>query len=104
MEKHEGMMHNLVATDFRGQVPFSKDSRDPLISTDLYILLLKKESRPVGTENNSDPPRTAHDAQNEVWLVFSAQGRGRRAGTTTRALSRRSQEISGAKFSRELAG
>ena len=52
MEKHEGMMHNLVATDFRGQVPFSKDSRDPLISTDLYILLLKKESRPVGTENN----------------------------------------------------
>ena len=55
MEKHEGMMHNLVATDFRGQVPFSKDSRDPLISTDLYILLLKKESRPVGTENNSDP-------------------------------------------------
>ena len=40
MEKHEGMMHNLVATDFRGQVPFSKDSRDPLISTDLYILLL----------------------------------------------------------------
>ena len=44
MEKHEGMMHNLVATDFRGQVPFSKDSRDPLISTDLYILLLKKES------------------------------------------------------------
>ena len=102
MEKHEGMMHNLVATDFRGQVPFSKDSRDPLISTDLYILLLKKESRPVGTENNST--RTAHDAQNEVWLVFSAQGRGRRAGTTTRALSRRSQEISGAKFSRELAG
>ena len=58
MEKHEGMMHNLVATDFRGQVPFSKDSRDPLISTDLYILLLKKESRPVGTENNSDPPHT----------------------------------------------
>ena len=58
MEKHEGMMHNLVATDFRGQVPFSKDSRDPLISTDLYILLLKKESRPVGTENNSDPHRT----------------------------------------------
>ena len=54
MEKHEGMMHNLVATDFRGQVPFSKDSRDPLISTDLYILLLKKESRPVGTENNSE--------------------------------------------------
>ena len=55
MEKHEGMMHNLVATDFRGQVPFSKDSRDPLISTDLYILLLKKESRPVGTENEFGP-------------------------------------------------
>ena len=60
MEKHEGMMHNLVATDFRGQVPFSKDSRDPLISTDLYILLLKKESRRDAVRrrprsNNSDP-------------------------------------------------
>ena len=103
MEKHEGMMHNLVATDFRGQVPFSKDSRDPLISTDLYILLLKKESRPVGTENAIfTDPRCADE--NEVWLAFSARGRGRRAGTNTRALSRRSQEISGAKFSRELAG
>ena len=60
MEKHEGMMHNLVATDFRGQVPFSKDSRDPLISTDLYILLLKKESRDrSGPRTNSD----GHDAQ-----------------------------------------
>ena len=59
MEKHEGMMHNLVATDFRGQVPFSKDSRDPLISTDLYILLLKKESRP---RRDRERIRT-HDAQ-----------------------------------------
>ena len=104
MEKHEGMMHNLVATDFRGQVPFSKDSRDPLISTDLYILLLKKESR---TGRDRERIRT-HEArcadENEVWLAFSARGRGRRAGTNTRALSRRSQEISGAKFSRELAG
>ena len=72
MEKHEGMMHNLVATDFRGQVPFSKDSRDPLISTDLYILLLKKESRPVGTENNSDPPHTMRRRERSLACVLRA--------------------------------